>query len=68
MCGKAFVQGDDIVVCPDCGTPHHRACYRSLGHCANEAQHATGEQWSPAAGAEAGEDSAQTDATVLCPR
>ena len=68
VCGKAFVQGDDIVVCPDCGTPHHRACYRSLGHCANEAQHVTGEQWSPAAGAEAGEDSAQTDATVLCPR
>ncbi len=38
-CGKAFTENDDIVVCPDCGTRHHRACWAAHGHCANEAHH-----------------------------
>lgn len=69
VCGKAFADGEDIVVCPDCGTPHHRECYRSLGHCANEGMHAAGEQWVPAspAGEESG-PAAQQQATILCPR
>ena len=28
-CGKKFTAEDDVVVCPECGTPYHRACYRS---------------------------------------
>lgn len=40
VCNKEFKDGDDIVVCPECGTPHHRECYKSLGHCAMEAKHA----------------------------
>ena len=39
VCGKAFGENDDIVVCPDCGTPHHRACYKKNGHCANAEKH-----------------------------
>lgn len=39
VCGKEFRQGDDIVVCPECGTPHHRECYKQLGHCANADRH-----------------------------
>ena len=27
VCNKVFQEDDDIVVCPDCGTPHHRKCY-----------------------------------------
>lgn len=27
ICGKEFCDGDDIVVCPECGTPYHRECY-----------------------------------------
>jgi len=27
------------VVCPDCGTPHHRSCYAENGGCANAARH-----------------------------
>ncbi|MBQ9227667.1 MAG: DUF2628 domain-containing protein [Eubacterium sp.] len=42
VCGKAFREDDDVVFCPDCGTPHHRACYQQLTHCANEARHAEG--------------------------
>lgn len=40
VCQRRFVDGDDIVVCPDCGTPHHRACWAVEQKCANEALHA----------------------------
>ena len=46
VCGKPFADGDDIVVCPECGAPHHRECYKKLGHCALEQQlHAQGLSW-----------------------
>ena len=41
VCSKKFEEGDDIVVCPDCGTPHHRECYHTLGKCANKDKHET---------------------------
>lgn len=46
-CGKKFTAEDDVVVCPECGTPYHRACYKELGHCINEARHAEGYVWQP---------------------
>lgn len=42
VCDSFFTAEDDIVVCPVCGTPHHRACYNKLGHCANAAGHKEG--------------------------
>lgn len=39
VCNKEFAEGDDIVACPECGTPHHRECYQSLGRCANKNLH-----------------------------
>ena len=39
ICGKAFHEGDDIVVCPICGTPYHRACYEKEGRCLFEDKH-----------------------------
>ena len=42
VCKKPFTEKDDIVVCPECGTPHHRECYFSLSHCVNEEKHAEG--------------------------
>ena len=30
-CHKLFKEGDDIVVCPECGAPYHRACYAAEG-------------------------------------
>ncbi|MDO5124375.1 MAG: RING finger protein [Eubacteriales bacterium] len=42
VCSKAFSDGDDIVVCPICGTPHHRTCFEEQGHCFNEEKHAEG--------------------------
>lgn len=44
-CGKPFADGDDIVVCPDCGTPHHRTCWKELGHCVHQSRHAAGFVW-----------------------
>ncbi len=41
VCGKFFEQGEDVVVCPECGTPHHRECYQSHGRCANKKLHGT---------------------------
>ena len=45
VCNKIFVKDDDIVVCPICGAPHHRSCYKEIGGCALEAQHAQGKEW-----------------------
>ena len=42
VCQKYFHADEDIVVCPECGTPHHRSCYEQLGHCANAERHAQG--------------------------
>ena len=45
VCHKEFTAEDDIVVCPECGTPHHRDCYMLENRCANEELHARGEKW-----------------------
>ena len=42
VCGELFKEGDDVVTCPICGTPHHRSCYKKLGTCANESLHLKG--------------------------
>lgn len=47
ICGKLFTETDDIVVCPVCGAPHHRECYKTVGHCGNEEQHESGYRWLP---------------------
>lgn len=41
VCNNTFTENDDVVVCPECGTPHHRECYKNLGKCFNEELHGT---------------------------
>ena len=48
VCNKDFSTDDDIVVCPLCGTPHHRDCYKQNGECGNYDKHNEGFRWSPA--------------------
>ena len=48
VCLKTFAEGDDIVVCPECGAPYHRACYEKAGRCLFEDRHAPGFEWKPA--------------------
>lgn len=42
ICKQKFKSGDDIVVCPECGAPHHRSCYLEHGACAYHDRHAEG--------------------------
>ena len=49
ICGNVFTPADDIVVCPLCGTPHHRACYNQNGACGNEERHNDGFHWTSSA-------------------
>lgn len=42
VCDKYFGEEDDVVVCPECGSPYHRECYNIAGHCINEARHNEG--------------------------
>lgn len=41
VCENAFQEEDDVVVCPDCGTPHHRECWKKTGNCFNKEKHGT---------------------------
>lgn len=45
VCKRTFGENDDIVVCPVCGTPHHRECYKENGECGNDARHSEGFRW-----------------------
>lgn len=47
VCDVPFLENDDIVVCPSCGAPYHRACYEKTGHCLFEEKHGTGTAWEP---------------------
>ncbi len=45
VCGKPFNESDDVVACPQCGCPHHRACWLQEGQCHFASAHGTPEQW-----------------------
>ncbi len=45
VCNAYLFEEDDTVYCPECGAPHHRNCYSSIGHCALEELHGTENQY-----------------------
>lgn len=47
VCKKSFKEGDDIVTCPSCGAPYHRACYQKNGECVFASKHGTGFEYTP---------------------
>ena len=47
VCERPFLKGDDIVVCPECGAPYHRSCYKKVGKCIYTDKHEAGEYWEP---------------------
>ena len=77
-CDVVFSEDSDIVVCPVCGAPHHRACWQETGHCACESMHSGDYEWQPSriviGGASASGRSGETgtapaeNPTVTCPR
>lgn len=46
VCNQLLTAEDDIVVCPKCGLPHHRACWKHIGKCFEDSNHDTPNQWS----------------------
>lgn len=62
-CGRVFVDGDDVVVCPVCGTPHHRQCWDETGKCANEERHKDGYVWNEA---NTDDNTAENSSMVTC--
>jgi len=69
VCSKKFTETDDIVVCPECGAPHHRECYRSLGKCALSDKHGSGQAWQPPkpAESETTSENRNTVSEITCP-
>lgn len=63
VCEQAFTDEDDIVVCPDCGTPYHRACWQKVGACMHKSEHAAGFEWQP----EFGPDAEKAAHEATCP-
>ncbi|MEG2928481.1 MAG: RING finger protein [Oscillospiraceae bacterium] len=61
VCGKNFDNASDVVVCPECGTPHHRSCYSQNGDCIHADKHSEGFVW------QAPEKVHASDA-VICPK
>lgn len=47
VCEEKFKDSDDVVVCPDCGTPYHRECWHKIGACIHKSEHAAGFEWKP---------------------
>ena len=45
VCSAEFKQDDDVVVCPKCGAPYHRDCYKIKGKCIFPALHKEGKSW-----------------------
>lgn len=45
ICEKNFEKDDEIVVCPECGTPYHRECYFKEGKCVNNILHSKNQSW-----------------------
>ncbi|MBP1561224.1 MAG: DUF2628 domain-containing protein [Oscillospiraceae bacterium] len=63
VCSEKFTSDDDVVICPECGTPYHRECYKKEGKCVNTVLHQRGGSWKPSY--DTGSDSASSEA-VTC--
>ena len=71
ICKKEFTESDDIVVCPECGAPYHRACYLKEGHCIFTEKHEAGETWLPPKRQASAQEKARErteQRTKVCPR
>ena len=68
VCEKKFTAGEDIVVCPVCGAPYHRDCYRDTGHCLFEEKHAEGIPWNAETAQHAEEQRYDGSAALRCPK
>lgn len=45
VCKQPFSDSDDVVVCPHCGAPYHRECFKRTGSCVFQDKHKDGFIW-----------------------
>lgn len=74
VCDEPFQPQDDIVVCPVCGTPQHRDCYKKLGRCVHEDWHVQGKRFEasnnrhPDSEKSDRSEEEQRESPMICPR
>ena len=64
VCSEKFTEEDDIVVCPECGTPYHKECYKKEEKCVNTVLHENGGSWKPSY--DTGSDGGMESESVVC--
>ncbi|MBE6753964.1 MAG: hypothetical protein E7559_06415 [Ruminococcaceae bacterium] len=67
VCSNRFTDSDDVVACPVCGAPHHRACWAQSGQCCHEEQHGDGFVWQRETETPGSEAENVEESTVRCP-
>ena len=65
-CGQPFTDSDDVVVCPECGTPQHRECYEKENKCVCDHLHGEDYAWQGMVKKEAPLPEEKTE-TIACP-
>lgn len=66
VCSEKFTSDDDVVICPDCGTPYHRDCYKNQGSCVNTILHQNGGSWKPSYDVGAGDGECSDTVCKFC--
>ena len=68
ICKGYLFEDDDVVICPQCGAPHHKDCWNTVGHCGVEVDHGTERQYDKLKKQETENQDAETQekATKVC--
>ena len=61
ICDNKFLKNDIIVVCPVCGTPHHKDCYSKIGSCYHLNLHESGFSYTK-------NNSKSNETELICPK
>lgn len=68
ICKGYLFEDDDVVICPECGAPHHRDCWQTVGHCGVAENHGTDLQYDKVKAKEQEKSEADGDAQErVCP-
>ena len=66
VCDEQFKKGDDVVVCPECGAPHHRDCFEKHGHCFYEDKHSEDFSFEETYNETVDDSAENEDGTIVC--
>lgn len=47
MCGKEFKEKELVVVCPECGAPYHKECFKNNNECVFTEKHGEADGYTP---------------------